>query len=107
MVMTETVMMKGVTFIRNPVMRTSPIAKKSSGIVPTQNFDQSRSRMESGLERSSHIVRPSRLTPGNMKRAAIDASTNPASTWLRKGIMFATKNVTPSPLMGRNLMLNT
>ena len=70
-------------------------ASTSSGSVPTQNFDQSSSRIDIGLDRSSQNVRPSRLTPGKMKRAAIDASTNPASTRFRKGTTFTRKNVTP------------
>ena len=59
-------------------------ARISSGSVPTQNFDHSSSRIDIGLERSSQSVRPSRLTPGKMNRAAIEASTNPASTRFRE-----------------------
>jgi hypothetical protein len=42
-----------------------------------------------------------------MNRAAIEASTKPASTRFRKGTTFTRKNVTPSPRSGRNLMLKT
>src|SRR5450756_1497392 len=63
--------------------------------------------MASGLERSSQSVRPSSETAGKMKRAAIDARTNPASTRLRNGTTFTRKNVIPSPLSGRYLMLKT
>ena len=82
-------------------------ARISSGSVPTQNFAQSSSRIDIGLDRSSHNVRPSRVTPGKMNRAAIDASTNPASTRFRNGTTLTSQNVMPSPRSGRNLMLNT
>ena len=87
-----------------PTMATARISR---GSVPTQNFAHKRSRMDIGLDCSSHIVRPSRLTPGKMNRAAIDASTNLASTRFRKGTALSRKNVSPSPRRGRNLMLNT
>ncbi len=42
-----------------------------------------------------------------MNRAAIDASTNPASTRFRNGTTFTRKKVIPSPRSGRYLMLKT
>src|SRR3954468_3589866 len=82
-------------------------ASSSNGVVPTQNFDHRSSRIDIGLERNSHIVRPSSDTPGKMNRAAIEASTKPANTIFKNGTTFTKKNVIPSPLSGKNLMLNT
>src|SRR3712207_1212346 len=56
-----------------------PSARTRSGSVPTQNFDQSRSRTDIGFERSSQSVRPSRLTAGKKNRAEIEASTTTAN----------------------------
>ena len=80
-------------------------ASTNKGSVPTQNLDQRRSRTDIGLDRNNQRVRPSRLTPGKMNRAAIEASTKPASTRFRNGTTLRRKNVIPSPLRGRNLML--
>ena len=65
------------------VTPVSSSAITSSGTVPTQYLDHSSARRSSGLERSSHICRPSSDTAGKMNRAAIDASTNPASPRFR------------------------
>ena len=59
----------------SPVRRS---ASTSRGTVPTQYLDHSSARRSSGLERSSHICRPSSETAGKMNRAAIEASTKPA-----------------------------
>ena len=64
----------------------SPVSSRpstSSGTVPTQYLDHSSARRSSGEERSSHICRPSSDTAGKMNRAAIDASTKPASPRFR------------------------
>ncbi len=106
-VMTDTANMKSLTWSSVFVTPTMPSARSSSGVVPTQNLAHSRSRTGIGLERSSQSVRPSRLTLGKMKRAAMDASTNPARTRLRKGMTLTRKKVIPSPRRGRYLMLNT
>ncbi len=75
---TPTAIMNGVALRMTLVRIVMASASTSSGIVPTQYFDHSSARSSSGLERSSHICRPSRLTAGKMNRAAMDASTKPA-----------------------------
>ena len=54
------------------------IARTRSGTVPVQYLLQSIAAGSSGLDRRSHIWRPSRETAGKMNRAATAASTNPA-----------------------------
>src|SRR6266853_2423469 len=71
-----TTIMNGGTLSKTFVTPVSTSAKPSNGTVPTQYLDQSRARRSSGLERSSHMWRPSSETAGKMKRAAIEASTN-------------------------------
>ena len=107
MVKIDTAIMNPLTWSSTSVANTRPSASASSGIVPTQNLDQSSGRISSGLDRSSQSVRPSRLIPGKMNRAAIEARTNPARMRFTNGITLARKKVTPSPRSGRNLMLNT
>ena len=58
-------------------------ASTNSGTVPIQYLLQSIALGSSGLERSSHIWRPSSEILGKMKRAATAASTNPASPRFR------------------------
>jgi hypothetical protein len=60
----------------------------------------------SGLDRSSHICRPSRETAGKMNRAATAASTKPARPRLRKEITTTRLNGIRSPeWIGSELML--
>ena len=79
MVSMPTTIMNGRTCSSTLVSPVSSSASTSSGIVPTQYLDQSSARSSSGLERNSHICRPSSDTAGKMNRAAMAASTNPAS----------------------------
>ena len=82
------IIMNGVTSssaLVSPV-RISPSTSK--GTVPTQYLDHSNARRSSGEERSSHICRPSSETAGKMKRAAIEASTKPASPRFRNDTRF-------------------
>ena len=88
----------------NTVMMSARI---NNGIVPTQYLDQISARRSSGLDRSSHIWRPSREIAGKMKRAAIDANTNPAKPRLRNDMTDTRKNGTCSPVnSGSARMLN-
>ena len=88
--------------------RRSPSASTSSGSVPTQNFAHSSSRIGIGLDRSSHSVRPSRLTPGKMNRAAIDASTKPGEHEIQeRDDVHEEERDRLRRCSGRNLMLKT
>ena len=58
-------------------------AMASSGSVPIQYLLQSMARRSSGLDFSSQSCRPSSDTDGKTNRAAIAASTKPASPWFR------------------------
>ena len=107
MVPTPTAIMNGVALRRTLVRTVMSSATTSSGRVPTQYFDQRSARRSSGELRSSHICRPSRLTAGKMKRAAMDASTKPARPRLRNETTDTRKNGTCSPRNnGSALMLN-
>ena len=75
--------MKGDTSSNTSVSPVRSSASASRGTVPTQYLDHRSARRSSGLERNSHIWRPSSETAGKMKRAAIDASTNPDRPRLR------------------------
>ena len=81
-------------------------ARTSSGTVPVQYLLHSIAAGSSGLERSSHIWRPSSEIAGKMKRAATAASTNPASPRLRNEITMTRLNGIRSPeWIGSDLML--
>ncbi len=73
-------------------------ATRSSGIVPTQYFDQKIVRTSTGEERRSHIMRPSIDIAGKTKRAAIAATTKPASPRLRKETTLMSRKDTCSPV---------
>src|SRR5581483_5853081 len=106
-VKTDTPKMKSFTCSIVSVTTTINNARINNGVVPTQNLAQSRSPMSSGLARSSHHVRPSKLTPGKMNRPATDAITNPATSRLQNGMTLRRTFETPSALSGRNFTLNT
>ena len=81
-------------------------ASTSSGTVPVQYLLHSIAPGSSGLERSSHIWRPSSEIAGKMKRAATAASTNPARPRLRNAITITRVNGIRSPeWIGSDLML--
>ena len=82
-------------------------ASVSSGNAPTQNFAHNTSPIAIGLERSNHQVRPSRLMLGKTKRAAIDASTKPASARFKNGITFRSSAVIPVPFSGKYRTFDT
>ena len=81
-------------------------ASSRRGAVPIQYLLQSMARGSSGLERSSHICRPSSESPGKTNRAATAASTNPASPRLRNEMIVTRANGIRSPeWIGSDLML--
>jgi hypothetical protein len=103
-----TAIMNGLTssiaFVRTVIVT----ARARSGMVPIQYLLQSIARGSSGLERSSHICRPSSETAGKTKRAATADSTNPASPRLRNETMVTSANGTRSPVwIGSDLILIT
>ncbi len=73
-------------------------ARTSSGATPIQYLVQSNRRRSSGEDRSSQSVRPSRLTAGNRKRAAMAASTKPASPRFRNETTLTSRKPTSSPV---------
>src|SRR5437016_11250475 len=75
MVTSSITIMNGRTWSSTLVRPVNSNASTRSGIVPTQYLDHSSARRSSGLERSSHMCRPSSDTAGKMKRAAMAAST--------------------------------
>ena len=78
----------------------------SSGTVPVQYLLHSIAPGSSGLERSSHICRPSSETAGKMKRAATAASTKPARPRFRNEItMTRLKGIRSPEWIGSDLML--
>ena len=74
--------------------------------MPIQYLLQSIARGSSGLERSSHICRPSSEMPGKMNRAATADSTKPASPRFRNEMIVTSANGIRSPeWIGSDLML--
>ena len=72
-------------------------ATRSSGIVPTQYFDQKIVRTSTGEDRMSHIMRPS---------IDIAATTKPASPRFRKATALMSRKETYSPVYsGSTVML--
>jgi hypothetical protein len=84
--MVYSTMVSRLVAIMNGLTSSSPLvravmltASRSSGTVPIQYLLHSMLRGSSGLDRSSHIWRPSSEMPGKMNRAATADRTNPAS----------------------------
>ena len=106
-VTTLTDIMKGVACSRMFVKIVMVNATTSSGMVPIQYFDHNKARKSSGLDRRSHICLPSSEIDGKMKRAAIEASTNPARPRFKNEMTETRKNGTCSPRnSGKARMLN-
>ena len=76
----------------------SGTATSRSGTVPTQYFDQKIVRTSRGEERISHIIRPSIDIAGKTKRAAIAATTKPASPRFRNDTALMSRKETCSPV---------
>ena len=73
-------------------------ASTSSGTVPVQYLLHISASRSSGLERSSQSCFPSSDTDGNTNRAAMAASTNPASPRFRKTTIVTSSTDTRSPV---------
>ena len=90
--------MNGLTLSSELVSTVMTNASTSSGHGARSSTCSRASRVgSSGLERSSHICRPSSETPGKMNRAATAASTNPARPRLRNEMMVTRLNGIRSP----------
>jgi hypothetical protein len=88
----------GEAWRRMLVTTMSGRAIKRRGIVPTQYLARNRVRMSRGEERRSHIILPSSDIPGKTKRAAMAATTKPASPRFRKEATLIRKKETSSPV---------